>query len=613
VSELEGGNRVLIWNSIPTQNGQPADVVLGQPDFDSWEPFETSSRSLLSPRGVEIDPIGRLYVNDGYSRILIWNSIPTSNFAQADVVVGQPDFEANFSRLTREGLDCGEGGVTSDGTHLFIADRANSRVIIHNEIPTQNGRPADVVLGQPDFTTNRFISRVGIRAIKGIASDGTRLFLSQDVDGRILIHNILPAENNRPANVVLGQPDFDTVLDPELVDPRAGVQSWDIFSDGAKFYAADTSRNRVLIWNSIPTTNYASADVVLGQPDFTSETPGAGRSGLNFPLGITSDGRHFIVADVFNNRVLIWNEIPTQNAQPADVVVGQPDFDSTEPGIGAAELKEPFFVTTDGVRLFVSDLGNFRVLIWNTIPTTNGQPADVVLGAPDFTSMGEYRSHGIFSDGTHLFLVDQGNARVLIWNSIPTTNDQPPDVVLGQPDFESRWPSINRDGLFFPFDLTFDGVHLWVSETKFSDRVVRFSILEPRAVILKAPTNVKASSITLNWHRSTLANFARYEVHGSETPGFTPSDETLLAEITDITATSHTASGLSLGTTYYFRIRTYDTTGAYSDSVQRFATTLSAEVPTEEIQPEKISWLLYAGIGIAIVLVVGLLVLLKRR
>ena len=36
---------------------------------------------------------------------------------------------------------------------------------------------------------------------------------------------------------------------------------------------------------------------------------------------VASDGRYLAVADTANNRVLIWNEIPTQNGQPADMVI----------------------------------------------------------------------------------------------------------------------------------------------------------------------------------------------------------------------------------------------------------------------------------------------------
>ena len=35
--------------------------------------------------------------------------------------------------------------------------------------------------------------------------------------------------------------------------------------------------------------------------------------------------------------------------------------------------------TPDGTRLIVTDLGYNRILIWNTIPTSNAQPADMVV------------------------------------------------------------------------------------------------------------------------------------------------------------------------------------------------------------------------------------------
>ena len=43
----------------------------------------------------------------------------------------------------------------------------------------------------------------------------------------------------------------------------------------------------------------------------------------------------------------------------------------------------PRFALSDGTRLFVADGGNDRVLIYNTIPTQNAAAADVILGQPD--------------------------------------------------------------------------------------------------------------------------------------------------------------------------------------------------------------------------------------
>src|ERR1043165_8731018 len=72
------------------------------------------------------------------------------------------------------------------------------------------------------------------------------------------------------------------------------------------------------------------ATVVLGQPDFTTTTENvlATRTTLRLPTAVSSDGVHVVVSDTNHNRVLIWNRIPVTNNAPADIVVGQPDFNS---------------------------------------------------------------------------------------------------------------------------------------------------------------------------------------------------------------------------------------------------------------------------------------------
>src|ERR1035438_5190392 len=88
-----------------------------------------------------------------------------------------------------------------------------------------------------------------------------------------------------------------------------------------RLYVADTQNNRVLIYNQIPTTNGAAADVVLGEPNFTSaiqpnlaaQTTSATASNLLNPVAVSSDGTHLFVTDLGYNRILIWNSIPTTN------------------------------------------------------------------------------------------------------------------------------------------------------------------------------------------------------------------------------------------------------------------------------------------------------------
>ena len=149
-----------------------------------------------------------------------------------------------------------------------------------------------------------------------------------------------------------------------------------------------------LIYNSKCPVCVGHATVVLGQPDFTTATENiaATPTTLRLPTAVASDGVHVVVADTNHNRVLIWNRIPTSNNAPADVVVGQPNFTTTSvPGNtpNAKSMRGPQGVWIQNGRLYVADTQNNRVLIFNRIPTSNGVAADVVLGQPDFTTFVE--------------------------------------------------------------------------------------------------------------------------------------------------------------------------------------------------------------------------------
>ncbi len=103
------------------------------------------------------------------------------------------------------------------------------------------------------------------------------------------------------------------------------------------------------------TTNM-DASVVVGQQDFTHTTSNQGGSvaqnALRNPWAVTSDGEKLIIAEYSNNRVLIYNNIPTANNAPADVVIGQPDFNSSLANQGgtpdANTLYRPWGLTIAG-------------------------------------------------------------------------------------------------------------------------------------------------------------------------------------------------------------------------------------------------------------------------
>src|SRR5580765_7520238 len=96
-------------------------------------------------------------------------------------------------------------------------------------------------------------------------------------------------------------------------------------SNRVKLFVNDRLNHRVLIFNTIPQDATALPDVVLGQADFVSGTPnaGVGTSAVGFNenvhMSVCSNGKMF-VSDRNNNRVLVYDRVPTANGTAADFV-----------------------------------------------------------------------------------------------------------------------------------------------------------------------------------------------------------------------------------------------------------------------------------------------------
>lgn len=251
----------------------------------------------------------------------------------------------------------------------------------------------------------------------------------------------------------------------QLYAPRA---AW---TDGDLVVAADTGNHRVLIWRGRPESDGTEADVVLGQPDTTSEGPGCGAGRMNLPCGVlVDDAGRLIVADAWNHRLLVWNSVPTETGCPADHVIGQPTMDAVDPNAGGeldgSTFYWPFGIAMVDGRFYVADTGNRRVLCWRDGVPLDGRAADVVLGQPSPTDRDENRGgpagpdsfrwpHAITSDGRGgIVVADAGDHRLLGWASHPEA-DLPADWVFGQEDFtgSTESPYRRHDGreLRFPY------------------------------------------------------------------------------------------------------------------------------------------------------------------
>jgi len=417
---------------------------------------------------------------------------PGTPIPPPEVEEGEEEQSSGFEYETSAKLLGGVGGVAYADDMLFVADSnrmnaspLNHRVLIYknisqkwpgplDEVP-QTGRcplcvgEADVVLGQQDFKSSK-LQAPGANTLRvplGVTSDGVRLAVADTDNNRVLIWNSIPNVNGQPADVVLGQSAFDTNVSTGFNPTDSslkGPQGLEFGPDGS-LWVADSGNNRVLKWNN-PRSNGQQADLVLGAPDFTTfvqpditqQDPDAAADRMLAPVGVSHDGVRLFVADLGYNRVLIWNSIPTQNGQGADIVVGQPDMASRasnnatdtsqlceaveqpEPEEGeeaplpvypnrcAATLSFPRDVLSDGQKLFIVDGGNDRILIFNEIPTANGARADHVLGQLnefanntsdsafplDIASPGVMRTPASVAwDGLNLYAADPFNRRVL--------------------------------------------------------------------------------------------------------------------------------------------------------------------------------------------------------
>lgn len=354
------------------------------------EPIRPNAHSLFGPRGACLAaPNGPLFVCDtGHHRLLIWNEAPKVDQAPADLVIGQPDFEREGRNAKREAgsatLNVPTGIAAADGV-LAIADAWNHRVLIWHGYPETSNRPADVVLGQADFAST---------------------------------------ESNRGSDA----PSADTLF------WCYGVA----IADG-RLLIADTGNRRVLVWNGIPISNGAPADIVLGQKDFITRDENAGGEagalGMRWPHGIAINGDGLFVSDAGNNRVMVWRAAPVTNGQTCDYVLGQADFAGLDHNRAhyfptAATLNMPYGIAFLDGRLVVADTANSRLVGFESADLAMGAAASRLAGQGGFTEKGDNRwgvatrdslcwPYNVSAVSDTLVIADSGNNRVLLWKAAP--------------------------------------------------------------------------------------------------------------------------------------------------------------------------------------------------
>lgn len=488
-------SRVMIWEN-PTTNGAAAQIFLGQTSSsgascNQGAPSSPTATSLCTPTSVAWADTGDLWVADANNHRLLRYARPLTTGMAAGQVLGQSGSfttKVTGTSTTRVSLPI-DVAIPTSGSDVLVADHDNNRVLVFTA-PATTDDVADIVLGQPNFTSNApGISSDGVSCNRmnwpmGVTWDGSGNAWVAEENNRRVTRFPAPLTTGMAADVRQGQPDctatkINTVGPAMLDHGTAGVVADVPVGSSAPqgLCVSDSENSRILCWYqaSAARNGETAADVVLGQADFSSFRANRGgaptAATLSTPQGITVTADGLWVADMNNSRLLQFELPPLTTGEAALNVFGQPNFTSSTCGRSATVLCRPQAVRADANgNLWVADgTDNARVLLFcmtpNTVPAPSGYvctsandfdgTADLVLGQADFTAASAAGCSGTpnqstlchardisFGASDRVFVLDYcngsigctgGGGRVLAYDP-PFANGMGASLIIGQKD-----------------------------------------------------------------------------------------------------------------------------------------------------------------------------------
>ena len=261
-----GNNRVLLYSSTPT-NQPSAAFEIGQATATTGD-SATAATGMHGPTSICQSTNGvtpQMFIADpGNNRVLVYSNWSTGGGSgqAADFALGQTDLvsgSANQGGAASASTLFAPAWIACNGNIVVVSDTGNQRVLIYILPITADAQAATVVLGQTLMTATS-------------------------------------------ANGGSTAPTASTLYNPH-----------GIAIDGTKLYVADGHNNRILKWSTIPVANGAAANAVFGQSSFTTYSPNAGASTLALntlyaPAGLSVNGGLLVIADSGNSRVIVIPE-----------------------------------------------------------------------------------------------------------------------------------------------------------------------------------------------------------------------------------------------------------------------------------------------------------------
>jgi sugar lactone lactonase YvrE len=248
-------------------------------------------------------------------------------------------------------------GVTTDGTHLYIADYANHAI---RRITISSGL-VESYAGTLGATAGATEAAAGSAALfngpSGITTDGVNLYVADTTNNKIRKIVIASTDGERAVSTISG------------LTGAVGTAGWldgsganalfsgpqGIATDGTNLYIADTGNNRIRqVRISDGQTSTLAGSGAVGSIDAEIGT----NATFYGPSGITTDGAYLYVADSTNNKI---RKVQIASPHAVTTIAGSGNAASTN-GVGTdASFYGPKGITTDGLNIFVSDYSGYTI------------------------------------------------------------------------------------------------------------------------------------------------------------------------------------------------------------------------------------------------------------
>jgi len=224
-----------------------------------------------------------------------------------------------------------------------------------------------------------------------------------------------------------------------------------------------------------------------GSTGSTDNSTGTSAS-FNYPQGITTDGTNLYVADTSNH--LIRKIVISTGA--VTTLAGTGSSGSTDNSTGtSASFYDPREITTDGTNLYVADTKNNlirKIVISTGAVTTLAGTGSMGSANGTGTSASFYYPQGITTDGTNLYVAEEGNhliRKIVISTGVVTT-------VAGTGSSGSANGTGTSASFQFPGGITTDGTNLYVGD--YMNDLIRKIVISTGVVTTVAGTGSSGSA-----------------------------------------------------------------------------------------------------------------------